>query len=130
MIEEKTPEDNDIFKEFPKWWFIAGGGIHQAEKNQSIRALANLARNLPRIAWETAYNLAKEQERQAKEELQRKLDVAVKTLEFYADACNWDGDTFIPKDHVSLTGDPEVDCEIPSGKRAHEALEQIREGEK
>lgn len=69
---EKMSED-EIFKDFPKWWFIAGGGIHAAFKDQSLIRLRYFAEQLPKIAWETAYKIATDQERAKTEQLYEKM---------------------------------------------------------
>lgn len=37
---------------FADWWFLAGGGIHRAEKYGEISKLAVLAKTLPKLAWD------------------------------------------------------------------------------
>lgn len=35
-----------------EWWFLNGGSIHRTEKDQTVHELAQLARTLPRAAWD------------------------------------------------------------------------------
>lgn len=64
----------------------------------------------------------------ARNEMPRVLDMLErqqKALDFYAKETNWDGDTFLPKDCVGLSGDAERDAYIPSGKRARELKQDL-----
>ena len=40
----------DVFED---WWFLNGGGIYQVVRDQAWSTLERLARELPRLAWNT-----------------------------------------------------------------------------
>lgn len=49
----------------------------------------------------------------------------LEALEFYADAKNWEGSEFLPRDHAALSGNDEDDSYIPCGDRARLVVAQV-----